>query len=56
MAVHLLEATSEDVEALVEAIRNVKRSIGVCSICGNWTEQDPCAICESPLRDQAYSV
>ena len=53
MAVHLLEAKSEDVEALAEAIRNVKRNIGVCTICGNWTEQNPCVICESPLRDRS---
>lgn len=53
MAVYLLEASNEDVEALAEAIRSVKSAIGACTICGNWTEQDPCAICESPLRDQS---
>ncbi len=53
MAVHLLEASPEDVEALVAAIKNVKKSIGVCSICGNWTEKDPCVVCESPLRDRS---
>ncbi len=53
MAVYLLETAPEEVDALAEAIRNVKRSIGVCSICGNWTEVDPCVICESPLRDRS---
>ena len=23
-----------------------------CSICGSWTEDDPCPICSNPLRDK----
>ncbi|MDK9700506.1 MAG: recombination mediator RecR [bacterium] len=53
MAVHLLETPIDDVEALAEAIRNVKRKIGFCSICGNWTERDPCPICDSLQRDSS---
>jgi len=24
-----------------------------CSVCGTWTESDPCPICSSPLRDKS---
>ena len=53
MAIHLLESADDEVEALADAIRNVKRKISVCTICGNWTECDPCPICESPSRDRS---
>lgn len=31
----------------------LKEKIKPCSICGMWTESDPCPICSDPLRDRS---
>ena len=41
----LMEASEEDVEALLEAIRNVRENVHFCRICGNFTEREICDIC-----------
>lgn len=51
LAVHLLELPQTEVDALSDAIRQIKKQISECSICGSWTEQDPCAICTSVKRE-----
>jgi len=50
---HLLEAESQKVTALLEAIRHMKSGIRFCSICGNYAETDPCGVCNDPSRDQS---
>lgn len=50
-AFHLLNADDEDVLDLVSAIRDVKRTLKLCSICHQLTDADPCAICSDPKRD-----
>ncbi|MCQ2591179.1 MAG: recombination mediator RecR [Treponema sp.] len=30
----------------------LKEKVKPCSICGTWTEEDPCPICSNPLRDK----
>jgi recombination protein RecR len=52
IAFHLLKQRPEEAMKLAEAIRDVKTRIRHCSICYNLTEQDPCAICSDPRRDQ----
>jgi recombination protein RecR len=37
---------------LSEAVTTAIAQIGHCSICCNFTDQDPCAICSSEKRDQ----
>ena len=39
------------VETLAKALLEVKHKIRFCSICGQTTEEDPCAICADPRRD-----
>jgi len=51
-AFHLLRASDEDAAALAEAVRGLKASLGLCSICNNVTDVDPCAYCTSPARNQ----
>ena len=51
-AFHLLRAGDEDAELLAEAIRDVKASLRLCSICNNITDVDPCIYCTSPTRNQ----
>ncbi len=53
LAFHLLSMSQQDAEALATAILDAKSRIRHCSICGNITEADPCAICTSPQRDQS---
>jgi recombination protein RecR len=53
LAFHLLKATPEEAERLVEAIREVKAKIIFCSICNNLTDVDPCRFCAGASRDQS---
>ncbi len=53
LAFHLLKASQEEVDRLVNAIREVKEKIILCSVCNNLTEIDPCRFCTSPVRDRS---
>ena len=52
LAFHLLRQPREDVDRLLEAIRDVKEQITYCSVCSNITDADPCHFCTHPSRDQ----
>jgi recombination protein RecR len=51
-AFHILRASDEDAAALADAVRGLKASLRLCSICNNVTDIDPCAYCASPSRNQ----
>src|SRR5579864_518529 len=51
-AFHILRASDEDADLLAAAIRDVKASLHLCSICNNITDIDPCTYCASPTRNQ----
>ncbi len=51
-AFHLLRSSDEDAEALASAVRELKASLRLCSICNNVTDIDPCVYCASPTRNQ----
>ena len=51
-AFHILRSTDVDAEALADAVRGLKASLRLCSICNNVTDVDPCAYCTSPTRNQ----
>ena len=51
-AFHILRSTDDDAAALAEAVRGLKASLRLCSICNNVTDVDPCAYCSSPTRNQ----
>ena len=51
-AFHLLRGSDEDADALAEAVRGLKASLRLCSICNNVTDVDPCIYCASPARNQ----
>jgi recombination protein RecR len=51
IAFHLLKGTTEDAERLAQAIVEVKQKIGLCSVCNNLTDVDPCFYCSSPARN-----
>lgn len=51
IAFHLLKAPTEEVEELAAALRDFKRDLRVCSVCGHASESDPCPICADSERD-----
>jgi len=51
-AFHILRATDADADALAEAVRGLKASLRLCSVCNNVTDVDPCVYCASPTRNQ----
>ena len=48
----LLKAADSDVKDLAKALVEVKEHVRYCSVCGNITEQDPCAICDDDRRQR----
>ncbi|MGB6193756.1 MAG: recombination mediator RecR [Terracidiphilus sp.] len=51
-AFHILRSQDDDAAALAEAVRALKSSLRLCSICNNITDVDPCVFCLSPTRNQ----
>jgi recombination protein RecR len=51
-AFYILRASDEDAELLSAAIRDVKASLRLCSVCNNITDVDPCVYCTSATRNQ----
>ncbi len=51
LAFHMVNARSRDPQELAEAILDARSKIRYCSICGNYTDVDPCGICTSAVRD-----
>ncbi|MCQ2592932.1 MAG: recombination mediator RecR [Treponema sp.] len=46
----LLKQDSAYVKRFAQNMNELHDKIKPCSICGNWTEKDPCPICSDPLR------
>lgn len=51
-AFYILRSSDEDAELLAAAVRDVKASLRLCSVCNNITDVDPCVYCSSPTRNQ----
>lgn len=52
LAYHIIDLSDERVEQLTEAISTAKANSGLCSICNNVTDTDPCEICSDEKRDK----
>ena len=52
LAFHLLSTGKEEALALASAIGEVKERVRFCSVCGNLTEDELCAICLDQRRDR----
>lgn len=50
LAFHILSLPDKEAEALSQAITEAKQTMRYCSVCGNLTDQDPCAICSDQSR------
>jgi recombination protein RecR len=52
LAFHILRSTEDDADLLAAAIRDVKASLRLCSVCNNITDVDPCVYCSNTTRNQ----
>lgn len=50
---YILKADSTWVSRFAKQIETLQQRIKPCSICGSWTENDPCPVCSDPLRDKS---
>jgi recombination protein RecR len=50
VALHILESDRELAENLARSLLQVKQSIRFCSRCYNFTDEDPCPICQDESR------
>ncbi len=50
---HLLKTNPENSSNLAELLKTLHSSVKTCSVCGSYTEHDPCDICSNPNRDRS---
>ncbi|MFL1696149.1 recombination mediator RecR [Weissella kandleri] len=53
LAFYTVNMDEEDVTHFAQSLISAKRDLKFCSICGNLTEEDPCAICTDDTRNQS---
>lgn len=53
LAFYMLGLPQEQAEEFAEAILQARRTVHLCPICQNLTDQDVCPICADPERDQS---
>ena len=53
LAFYMLSLPQEEAESFANAILDAKRTVRLCPVCQNLTDQDVCDICSDPERDHA---
>lgn len=53
LTMHLLQSPTDLTRELAEAMRDLKDSTHLCSVCWHLTLQDPCTICTDVYRDRS---
>ena len=53
LALFVLNLPKEEVEEFAHALVKARGTLKYCSICGSFTDTDPCAICSNPNRDKS---
>lgn len=53
IAYSLIKTPSEFNNVLAQSIATIKEKVKPCSICGSYTETDPCPVCSDPDRDKS---
>lgn len=53
LAYHIIGMPEDQVRELAVAIFNGKKQVHFCSVCGNYTDTDPCSICSDSRRDHS---
>ncbi len=51
LAFHMVRAPRQQTRDLAQALNDLADKIGLCSVCANVTEGDPCVICGDTRRD-----
>lgn len=53
LTLYVLNLPKEEVDEFASALVKARGTIKYCSVCGNFTDKDPCAICSNPNRDKS---
>ncbi|MEG2354216.1 MAG: recombination mediator RecR [Clostridium sp.] len=53
LTLHVLNLPREEVEEFANALIKARGTIKYCSICGCFTDNDPCSVCGNPNRDKS---
>ena len=53
LTLHVLNLPDDEVKEFADALVKAKGTIKYCKVCGNFTDKDPCAICDNPSRDHS---
>lgn len=53
LAFYILKQPQQEATRLVDAIKTVKERVKRCSICNNFSEEDPCPICRDEKRNRS---
>ena len=53
VALALIKRRETLLDPLMQTLHAAADTVKICSACGNYDSQDPCAICEDPRRDGA---
>lgn len=51
LTLYVLNLPGEEVTQFAEALIKARGTLKFCSVCGNFTEHDPCSVCSNPTRD-----
>lgn len=52
IAFYLVRSSDEYNRVLADGIATIREKVKPCSICGSYTENDPCPVCSDPTRDR----
>ncbi|UBK60837.1 recombination mediator RecR [Clostridium perfringens] len=52
LTLHILNLPKDEVEEFANALVKARGTIKYCSVCGNFTDTYPCAICSNPNREK----
>ena len=53
LSFYILSLPTEEAQAFADAIVDAKKTVRLCPVCQNLTDQDLCDICADPQRDQS---
>ena len=52
LTLHILNLPDDEVKEFANALVQARGTVKYCSVCGNFTDKDPCPLCENPNRDK----
>ncbi len=55
-ALRILKLPEAEVKEFADTLTETRRNVHYCSVCGNFTQQDPCPICRTRDRKQVCVV